>query len=141
MSCICDSGASSLADSMTDDASGTHRLRVIVVDDERRVADSVKDILVDSGHAAVAAYDGFSALTIAKQSCPDVLLCDVLMRNMNGVDTAVAVREICPNARVLLFSGHASVSDIVSRARAEGHHFEFLPKPIRPRDLLKKLNG
>jgi CheY-like chemotaxis protein len=126
---------------MTDDASATQGLRVIVVDDERRVADSVKDILVDSGHEAVAAYDGSSALNMAKESCPDVLLCDVLMPKMNGVETAVAIREVCPGARILLFSGHASVSDILSRAKAEGHNFEFLPKPIRPRDLLDKLTA
>jgi len=71
MSCLCDSGARSSDDSLTDDASGAKRLRVIVADDERRVADSVKDILLDSGHVAVAAYDGFSALNIAKESCPE----------------------------------------------------------------------
>lgn len=139
--CDCDPGSDSPSDSATDDNSATQRLRVIVVDDERRVADSVRDILLDSGHAAVATYDGLSAVNIAKESCPDVLLCDVLMPSMDGIETAVAVREICPDARVLLFSGHASVSDIVSRAKAEGHHFEFHPKPIRPRDLLNKLTG
>jgi|SRR5581483_9620575 len=140
LSCLRDSGASSSSNSIPGDPRGTQRLRVIVVDDERRVADSVKEILADSGHTAIAAYDGLSAVKIAKESCPDVLLCDVLMPDMNGVDTAVAVRDICPDARVVLFSGHASVSDILTRARAEGHHFEFLPKPIRPKDLLQKLS-
>ena len=139
MSCVHGSGSTPSCGSVNDEPSASRRLRVIVVDDERRVADSVKDILLDSGHAAVAAYDGVSAVNIAKESCPDVLLCDVLMPNMNGVDTAVAIHDICPDARIVLFSGHASVSDILNRARDEGHHFEFLPKPIRPGDLLDKL--
>ncbi len=140
MACASDSNSSSPAASTTGNRHATRRLRVIVVDDEQRIADSVKDILADSGHAAVAVYDGLSAVNIAKESCPDVLLCDVLMPEMNGVETAVAIRQLCPHARVLLFSGHASVSDIVSRARAAGHHFEFLPKPIRPTELLQKLS-
>lgn len=128
------------SDSSSDrEAVGTRR--VLVVDDESRIANSVAAVLASDGFSATAAYSGSSAVEIARENCPDVLLCDVLMPAMNGIETAIAIRKICPKTRVVLFSGHAAVTDMLETARAEGHHFEFLQKPIRPDDLIKKLTA
>ena len=61
------------------------------------------------------------------------------MPRRNGVETVVAIREFCPATRILLFSGQAGTADILEEARAHGHQFELLPKPIHPDLLLKKL--
>lgn len=53
--------------------------------------------------------------------------------------TAIAVRELCSKTKVLLFSGHAATIDILSMAKAEGHDFDFLQKPVNPDRLLKML--
>jgi CheY-like chemotaxis protein len=63
------------------------------------------------------------------------------MPKMNGVDTVLAIRELCPDARMLLFSGQAGTRDILAHARANGHEFELLPKPIHPDQLLKRLSA
>ena len=61
------------------------------------------------------------------------------MPRLNRVDTAVAIQELCPATRVVLFSGQAQTTDLLAQARANGHQFELLIKPIHPEQLLKKL--
>jgi DNA-binding response OmpR family regulator len=113
--------------------------RILVVDDEDLVADSVAEILKEHGFDAHAAYSGKQAIDLAHERCPDILMSDVLMPRLNGVQTALAIREICPRVRVLLFSGQAGTVDILKRARSQGYDFELLPKPIHPDELLEKL--
>lgn len=141
VSCSSDSRQIEQASNRASDLKTIGTRTVLVVDDESRIANGVAAVLASDGFSATAAYSGSSALEIARESCPDVLLCDVLMPAMNGIETAIAVRKICPQTRVVLFSGHAAVSDMLETARAEGHDFEFLQKPIRPDDLIKKLTA
>jgi CheY-like chemotaxis protein len=115
------------------------RQKILVVDDETAIADSLAEILSDLGYEALTAYDGPAAIETAREICPDVVLCDVVMPQLNGVDTAIAIRQICPKARVFLFSGQAGTIDILKNARAQGHSFELLPKPMHPDELLGRL--
>jgi CheY-like chemotaxis protein len=118
---------------------GNRKPRVLVVDDELLIADSIAQILNGSGFEAVAAYGGQSAIEVAQEFCPDILLTDVLMPRVNGVEAAIAVRKSCPEARILLFSGQAATADILQNARLRGYDFELVPKPIHPQQLLKTL--
>jgi CheY-like chemotaxis protein len=112
---------------------------VLVVDDEIGIADSLTEILAGHGYAARAVYSGIDAINYCHELCPDIVVADVVMPKLNGVDTVLAIREFCPQIRILLFSGQAGTSDILARARAMGHDFELLPKPIHPDRLLKSL--
>ena len=112
---------------------------VLVVDDEIGIADSLTEILAGHGYAARAVYSGVDAINYCHELCPDIVVADVVMPRLNGVDTVLAIREFCPKIRILLFSGQAGTSDILARARAMGHDFELLPKPIHPDRLLKSL--
>jgi len=113
--------------------------RILVIDDEASIADSLAEILTDYGYRALAFYDGHAAIAATRERCPDLVLCDVIMPRLNGVDTVLAIRELCLSARIFLFSGQATTTDILKKARAQGHWFEVLPKPIHPNELLKKL--
>jgi DNA-binding response OmpR family regulator len=113
--------------------------KILVVDDETAIADSLAEILSDHGFEALAAYDGAAAIATAREICPDVVLCDVVMPQLNGVDTAIAIREACPRARIFLFSGQAGTIDILKNARAQGHSFEVLAKPMHPDELLGRI--
>ncbi len=113
--------------------------KILVIDDETAIADSLAEILSDHGYEVVAAYDGPAAIALARETCPDVVLCDVVMPLLNGVDTAIAIRQICPKARIFLFSGQAGTTDIMKNARAQGHSFELLPKPMHPDELLGRI--
>ncbi len=113
---------------------------VLVVDDERLIADTMTEILRRSGFEAQCAYDGQSALELAVQISPDYVLTDVVMPKMNGVQLAIAIRKILPSTEILLLSGQAGISEIVDRGRKEGYMFELIPKPIHPEKLLQRLN-
>ena len=115
------------------------RKRILVVDDEENIADSLTEILCDNGYDAVAFYNGDAAIESVRTVCPDCVIVDVMMPRRNGVETVLAIRERCPSTRILLFSGQAGTTDILEEARAKGHQFELLPKPIHPDLVLKKL--
>jgi CheY-like chemotaxis protein len=115
---------------------GPLRPVVLVVDDERLIADTLAAILEISGYAAMVAYDGQSALEIAKVIPPDLLISDVVMPGMSGVELAMALSQSIPDCKVLLFSGQAATLDLLSAARAAGHDFPALTKPVHPRAML-----
>ena len=120
-------------------ASQPARVKVLVVDDQKLIADTITDILTDAGFHAIAAYDGGSALKAAERFEPDYLLCDVLMPRMNGVQVAIAIRIAHPAAKILLFSGQSGTAEILQEGRDKGYEFELLAKPIHPLKLIERL--
>jgi CheY-like chemotaxis protein len=115
------------------------RPRILVVDDERIIADTMAEILEGAGFQAATAYDGWNALQVAGVLQPDYLLSDVLMPRMNGVDLAMAIRKMFPAARILLFSGQAGITEILRAAQSQGFQFELIAKPIHPLTLIARL--
>lgn len=113
--------------------------RILVVDDEVLIADTIVQILNRNGFIAEAAYSGAEAIVLAKRHCPELVLSDVMMPHVDGVEAAIAIREHCPDTRIVLFSGQAATVEILARARQRGHEFELLPKPIHPTQLIKHL--
>jgi len=117
------------------------RLRVLVVDDEPLIAQTVTAILNANGFEAMEATSAEYALQIARSFEPDIVLSDVLMPRMTGVDLGMRLRHELPQARVLLFSGQAATSELMRRAEEQGYHFELFPKPIHPDELIARLRG
>ena len=113
--------------------------RILVVDDEKVIADTIVQILNRNGFIAEAAYGGEEAIEKARRHCPDLVLSDVLMPQIDGVEAAIAIRKLCPDTRIILFSGQSATVEILARARERGHTFELLPKPIHPTQLIKHL--
>lgn len=115
--------------------------RVMVADDERVIADTLAMILNQSGFDARAVYSGEKALEEASTFRPDMLISDVIMADLNGIDAAIRIREVLPGIKILLFSGQAATADLLEKARAEGYEFEILAKPVHPQDLLSRLRA
>ena len=115
--------------------------KVLVADDERVIADTLAMILNQSGFHARVAYTGEKALELAAEFQPDMLISDVIMAGLNGIDAAIKIREILPNIKILLFSGQAATADLLEKARERGYEFEILAKPVHPQDLLAKLRA
>ncbi len=115
--------------------------KVLVADDERVIADTLAMILNQSGFSARVAYTGEKALEMATEYQPDMLISDVIMAGLNGIDAAIKIRQILPSIKILLFSGQAATADLLEKARAQGHEFEILAKPVHPTDLLAKLRA
>jgi CheY-like chemotaxis protein len=115
--------------------------RVLVVDDERVIADTLAIILNQNGFDASAVYTGTAAVDRARETKPDLIISDVIMGDMNGIEAAIRIRQILPGCKILLFSGQAATADLLEKARAQGHEFEILAKPVHPQDLLAKLRN
>jgi CheY-like chemotaxis protein len=118
-----------------------HKPKVLVVDDERVIADTLAIILNQHGFDALAVYTGTGAVEQARAIRPDLIISDVIMPDMNGIEAAIHIRKFLPECKILLFSGQAATADLLESARAQGHEFEILAKPVHPQDLLAKLRG
>src|SRR5208282_1141605 len=118
----------------------SHKPVILIVDDEPVIADTLAIILKQLGLRTMVAYDGQTALDIAKTAPPDLLLTDVVMPGMSGVDLAIALRHDAPQCRVLLFSGQAATVDMLGEAGRQGHDFTLLSKPLHPKDLLARVS-
>jgi CheY-like chemotaxis protein len=119
----------------------TERSRVLVVDDERVIADTLAMILNQSGFEARPVYSGEKALELASEWKPDMLISDVIMADLNGIEVAIRTRALLPKIKILLFSGQAATADLLEKARARGYEFEILAKPVHPQDLLTRLRS
>lgn len=115
------------------------RTKVLVVDDQKLIADTIAEILSNAGYETMAAYDGWEALEAAGRFHPDWLLSDVLMPRMNGVELAITLRQKNPRLTILLISGQAGISDILLEGQRRGYEFELLAKPIHPLKLIERL--
>ena len=114
---------------------------VLVVDDEPVIADTLSIILMKSGFSTVTAYDGTTALELARRVRPRLLISDVVMPHMTGIDLAIAVTQLNPECKVLLFSGQASTVDLLAEAREAGYDFTTLVKPVHPADMLRRVSN
>ena len=117
------------------------KVKVLVADDERTIANTLVAILNKAGFEAMAVYDGRAAVNAIISFRPDVLLSDVIMPEMSGIEAAVAILAICPDCRVVLFSGHGGTADLLQDAHAQGHRFEVMAKPFHPAAMLEMLGA
>jgi CheY-like chemotaxis protein len=113
--------------------------RVIVIDDEQVIANTLAIILNNAGFEARAVFNGQQAVELLETFQPEMLIADVVMPGMTGIEAAIAIRNKLPKCKVLLFSGQAVTADLLEKARTQGHEFEILAKPVHPSDLLAKL--
>ncbi len=113
--------------------------RIFIVDDEKNIADTLAMILRRSGHQVHVFYNAQNALAEIAISCPDLVISDVFMPEMNGIEMAVFIRQRYPACRILLFSGNAVTSDLLKDVREQGYEFELLAKPVHPRELLARI--
>jgi len=104
------------------------KLKILVVDDNVEFCQNVVDILELKGYEAVAAYDGYKALEMVKQDGFDLVLMDIRMPVMDGVETFKKLKEIAPGTTVIMITAYA-VEDLIREALREGA-FASLKKPL-----------
>jgi CheY-like chemotaxis protein len=117
--------------------------KILIVDDEHAIVDSLREIIEAAGYEVLTASAGEEAIRVATSFCPNLLLSDVLMPGMNGFEVALKIKQLCPDCRLLLFSGQAATAELAQRFgptfTSRGYRFELLPKPFHPTALLKKV--
>jgi CheY-like chemotaxis protein len=114
----------------------SRRLRVLVVDDEQTITETLVEILNGEGFDAISASTGDGALSSAQSFVPDVIISDVVMPGMNGVELGIQLRTLLPKCRIILFSGQSATVDLLRDARKFGHEFEIVAKPVKPESLI-----
>jgi len=115
--------------------------RVFVVDDEPTIRETLAAILYNEGYEAIPFADGDMALSAAAEEKPDLLITDVLMPDMNGIDLAIHFQNLYPECKILLFSAAASTLNLLADARLRGYDFDLFDKPLPPVKLLKEIAG
>lgn len=113
--------------------------RVLIVDDEKTISDTLATILKMHGFEADAVYSGAAAVERVDSFSPDILLSDVRMWPMGGIEAARRIREIRPGCRIVLLSG--ALMDDLDWSAIEEQGFEYLDKPIPPECLVAHLKA
>jgi DNA-binding NtrC family response regulator len=115
--------------------------RVFVVDDEQLIAGSLAAILNMHGYSATSFTSPLEALAAAQSRAPDLLITDVAMPGLSGVDLAIQIKAVCPACKILLFSGHPSNHDLLKDARGQVNTFQLLQKPVHPSVMLSNVRA
>jgi DNA-binding NtrC family response regulator len=111
--------------------------RIAVIDDEPIVADTLVQILRMHGYQARAYYSGEAALADGIEFRPEVVLSDVRMPRMDGIETARHMRDYLPGCRMILFTASPLGGGSYEMIHQLG--FEFLERPLHPREVLALL--
>ncbi len=115
---------------------------VVVVDDERLIADTLALVLNNHGFEAVACCSADDAITILKTFRPDFLVSDVVLnQSSTGIDLAIQAQQLVPTCKVILISGNAATGDLLDIAGQSGYSFTCLAKPIHPTELLAQMTA
>ncbi len=114
--------------------------RIFVVDDEPVIASTLAAILQMHGYSAKFFTSPLEALAAARSKAPDLLISDVQMPGISGVDLAIQMKSQYPTCKILLFSGQPATLEMLKDARARGHDFDLLIKPVPPPELLLEIS-
>lgn len=115
------------------------KFRIFVVDDEEVISSTIAAILRLKGFEAAAPALPLEALQASRSQVPDLLISDLVMPVLSGLDLATQVQAFHSRCRVLLFSGEWAAGDFSDSASQSKFEFEMIPKPVHPRELLKKV--
>lgn len=102
--------------------------KVLIVDDEERVVQSVTGVLEDEGFRVAAAKSGEEAIEAFQQENPDVTLLDIWMPGMDGIEVLKRFKGMVPDCQVIMISGHATISTAMAAVKLGA--FDFIEKPI-----------
>ena len=119
----------------------SYKSRILIVDDEKNIADTLAMVFKIKGHEAMAVYSAESAVEAIETFEPDVVLSDVIMGKMTGVDLAIYLSKARPDCKITLFSGQTDTANLLAEANRKGHAFRLLAKPIHPEKLLEDIGA
>ena len=110
-------------------------LRVLLVDDEELFRETLAKLLRRRGLEVATASDGEAALAVVQEQAPEVVVLDLRMPGMDGIETLRRIKRHRPDTRVVMLTGHGSVDAGVDALRAAA--YDFLLKPVGPDQLVE----
>jgi two-component system nitrogen regulation response regulator NtrX len=108
--------------------------KILVIDDERAIRNSLKDILSYENHTVEDASDGLAGLELIKQNKYDLVLSDIKMPGLDGLELLQKLEDIEPHPTVVMISGHGNIETAVESIKRGA--FDFIPKPLDLNRLL-----
>ena len=115
--------------------------RVLIVDDDRLVADTLTLIFEKNGYKAKAAYSADEALECAREFVPNLLLCDVTMPGRDGLALTLDITHEFPNCRIIVLTGfYSNLVSVREQANKMSRPMGILTKPCQPAELLRHVN-
>lgn len=115
------------------------KARILIADDEALIRHDIKEMLVEAGYDVVAeAKDGYHALELAKETYPDLLILDIKMPNINGLEAAEEIQLVLNKRIPTVILTAYNQPELIEKAGEVGA-FAFLTKPARPQDLIASI--
>ena len=108
--------------------------KILVIDDERSIRNSMKDILQYEGHDVVLAENGMEGLVSVKSEKPDIVFCDIKMPKMEGIEVLERIKEFSTDTPVIMISGHGTIDTAIEAIRKGA--YDFIEKPLDLNRLL-----
>lgn len=102
--------------------------RILIVDDEERIVQSIAGVLEDEGFRVTTARSGEEAIGIFGKEAPDVTLLDIWMPGMDGIEVLRRLKWMSPDCQVIMVSGHATISTAMAAVKLGA--FDFIEKPL-----------
>lgn len=102
--------------------------KILVIDDERSIRNSMKDILQYEGHEVVLAENGMEGLVSMKSEKPDIVFCDIKMPKMEGIEVLERIKEFSADTPVIMISGHGTIDTAIEAIRKGA--YDFIEKPL-----------
>jgi DNA-binding NtrC family response regulator len=107
---------------------------ILVIDDERSIRNTLKEVLEYESHQVDLAEDGIQGLEMVQKKQYDIVLCDIKMPNMDGMEVLEKIFDISPDATVIMISGHGNIDTAVEAIKKGA--FDFIVKPLDLNRLL-----
>ena len=102
--------------------------RILIVDDEKNIASSLKGILSDEGYDVSMTGDGMEALELIQKDPPDLVLLDIWLPGMDGIEVLKTLKTYSPGVEVLIMSGHGTIDTAVKATKLGAQ--DFIEKPF-----------
>jgi len=112
---------------------------ILVIDDEKSIRNTLKDILEYEQHAVSLAEEGQQGLDLLAESKFDLVLCDIKMPNMDGIEVLSRINEMSPEVPVIMISGHGNIDTAVDAIKKGA--YDFIEKPLDLNRLLVTLKN
>ncbi|MDY6824890.1 MAG: sigma-54 dependent transcriptional regulator [Thermodesulfobacteriota bacterium] len=112
---------------------------VLVVDDEPSIVQSLEGLLSDEGFDVMTASNGYEALKIIEAELPDIVLLDIWMPGIDGIETLKEIKETSPHIAVIMITGHGTIETAVSATKLGA--FDFIEKPLSIDKVIVGINN
>ncbi len=112
---------------------------ILIVDDETTILQSLSGILSDEGYETLTASNGYEALKIIEEESPDLVLLDIWMPGMDGIETLREIKRTNPFLQVVIISGHGTIETAVKATKLGAYH--FVEKPLSIEKVVVTINN